>query len=170
MTLKPLLRRWALPLSLALNVFLVTVVVMRLPLNHRPGPPDPQEIAQHIAATLPPADGAILVAVVKAHTAEFERSQAARHAVPGKIKTVLEQPQLDLAALRAVFAENRDASIAIDEALAAIFEEVVSRISPEGRAKLAQWQPPRPPGGGPPPGPPPIGGPMGVPPPNPPPP
>ena len=149
MTLKPFLRRWALPLSLALNVFLVTVVVMRVPLNHRPGPPDVQEIAQHIAATLPPADGAILVAVVAAHKADFERSHAARHVIPGKLKAVLEQPQLDLAALRAVFAENRDASIALDDALAATLEEVVIRISPEGRAKLAQWQPPRPPGGGP---------------------
>jgi uncharacterized membrane protein len=149
MRLMPFLRRWALPLSLALNVFLVTVVVVRPSLNHRPGPPDAQEIAQHIAATLPPADGAILLAVAAAHKAEFERSHAARHTIPGKIKAVLERPQLDLTALRTVFAENRDASIALDDALAATIEEVVTRISPEGRAKLAQWQPPRPPGGGP---------------------
>ena len=154
MTVKSILHRWALPLSLALNVFLVTVVVMRLPLHHRPGPPDPQEIARHIAATLPPADGAILLEVVAAHRAEFERSHALRHTIPGKIKAVLEQPKLDLAALRAVFAENRDVNLSMDEALATTIEEVVSRISDDGRAKLAQWQPPRGPGGGPPPGPP----------------
>ena len=138
-------RRWILPLSLALNVFLAPVILIHEP-HHRREPPPPSRIAAEIAATLPPADGAILQEVFAAHAAEFERSHQMRHSVPGRIRAVLALPKLDLDALRTVFDDNRAASIMMDDALAAIIIETASRISEEGRAKLAQWEPPHPPG------------------------
>ena len=143
-------RRWFLPLSLALNVFLATVVVMHQH-RFRPEPPNPAQVAERIAATLPPADGAILLAVFSTHAATFERSHQMRHSVPARIRAVLAKPVLDLEALRAVFDDNRAASIMMEDALAATIIETASRISDEGRTKLAQWEPPHPPG--PPPGP-----------------
>lgn len=138
-------RRWFLPLSLALNVFLATIILMH-PSHHRPGPPNPAQIASEIAQTLPPADGEILLKAFATHAAEIERGDHLRHSVPGRIKTALEQPKLDIDALKAIFADNRAASIMLDDALAATIVETASRISDEGRAKLAQWRPPHPPG------------------------
>ncbi|MEI7609337.1 MAG: periplasmic heavy metal sensor, partial [Rhodospirillaceae bacterium] len=52
-------RRWALPLSLSVNVFLATVIVVHEWHRHR-GPPDPRHMIEEIARELPEADAAIL--------------------------------------------------------------------------------------------------------------
>ncbi|MDO8604982.1 MAG: periplasmic heavy metal sensor [Phaeospirillum sp.] len=145
MDVKSAFRRWVLPLSLALNVFLATIVVMHPP-HHRPGPAPPAMVAAHIAETLPPADGAILLEVFTTHAAAFERSHQLRHSIPARVRAALASPRLDLDALRAVFDENRNASLMMDDALAATLMETASRISDEGRTRLARWEPPRPPG------------------------
>ena len=145
MIVKASVRRWFLPLSLALNVFLATVIALHAP-HHRREPPPPAKIAAEIAATLPPADGAILLEVFAGHIAAFERSHQLRHSTGTRIRAVLAQPKLDMEALRAVFDENRAASAMMDDALAATIMETAGRISDEGRARLARWEPPRPPG------------------------
>ncbi|OAN52283.1 hypothetical protein A6A04_00895 [Paramagnetospirillum marisnigri] len=147
-----LIRRWSLPLSLALNVFLATVIALHPRPPHRPGPPPPPiEIARQIAASLPPADGAILLEVFAAHAETFQRSHDIQHEAPERIKAALAAREFSADALRAAFDVNRAGRQLIDEALAATLIETASRMSPEGRAKLAQWRPPGPPGGGPPP-------------------
>ena len=156
MRLSPRLSRWLLPLSLALNVFLATLAVMRPPFpppRHGP-PPSPAHIAERIAQTLPAADGAVLRQVFAVHAAEMERNHALIHALPDRVRAILAAPALDEAALKAAMADNRDAHAAMDDALAQVIVETATRLSPEGRAALARWdpRPPHPPGG-PPPGP-----------------
>lgn len=146
-----LIRRWSLPLSLALNVFLATVVVMHPRPPHRPGPPLPAEIARQMAATLPPADGAILLEVFAAHAEAFQRSHDIQQEAPERIKAALAAPDFSADTLRAAFDVNRAGRQMIDDALTATLIETASRLSPEGRARLAQWRPPGPPGGPPPP-------------------
>ncbi|RAU22775.1 hypothetical protein CU669_05130 [Paramagnetospirillum kuznetsovii] len=145
-------RRWLLPLSLALNVFLATVIVMHPRPPHRGGPPPPAEIAQRIAETLPPADGAILLDVFATQVALFERSHQMQGEAAGRIRAALGAADFSPDALRAAFDVNRAARSTMDDALSATLIETATRISPEGRARLAKWEPPRPPGGGPPPG------------------
>lgn len=147
----PLLNRWFLPLSLALNVFLGTVIFTHYPRGPHFGPPPPNEIAQRIAETLPPGDGAILMEVFAAHLAEFEQSHQIQGEAPSRIRAALAAPVFSADALRAAFDINRAARQMIDDALAATLIESASRMSPEGRARLAKWEPPRPPPGGPPP-------------------
>jgi uncharacterized membrane protein len=156
---KPL-TRWLLPASLAINVFLATVLVVHRPSFPPPPPrPHPAEIAARIAATLPPADGEILRQAVAAHADDMERGHHLQHTVPDKVRAVLAAPTLDRAALEAALVEHRLAHQTLDDALAAMITEAATRMSDEGRHKLAQWQPPPPPGAPPgmfgPPGPPP---------------
>lgn len=140
-----LLRRWFLPLSLALNVFLGTVIVMH-PRPHRPEPPPPRQIAERIAAALPAADGAILLEVFAAHAEMIEHGHRQQHGTPERVRAALAAASFDPEAVRAAFDDHRAARQTMDDALAAIIIETASRISPEGRAKLAKWEPPRPPG------------------------
>ncbi|TAN55050.1 MAG: periplasmic heavy metal sensor, partial [Magnetospirillum sp.] len=69
-----------------------------------------------------------------------------QRSLPGRVRAALAQPKLDLDTLRAVFDENRLARRMMDDALAATIIETASRISDEGRARLARWEPPHPPG------------------------
>ena len=140
------IRRWALPFSLALNVFLGAVIITHPPPPHRSGPPNPREIAQRIADTLPPGDGAILMEVFTGHAEEFDRSHEALHDAPARIRSALAAQTFSADTLRDAFDVSRAARQMVDEALAATLIESASRMSPEGRAQLAKWEPPRPPG------------------------
>jgi uncharacterized membrane protein len=137
--------------SLALNVFLGTVLLVRHWPPGPPGPPSPSRLAEKIAETLPPADGVILRAAVAAHQAEIEAGFKGFHATPDRVRAVLAAPQFDPEALRPIFAEGRAAHDRADQALAEMLIEASSQMSPEGRAALARWHPPHPPGERPPP-------------------
>ena len=138
-------RRWILPLSLALNVFLGTVIILH-PGRHRPGPPPPpREIAQRMAESLPPEDGAILLETFSQHAAEFERSHQIQHEAMERIRTALAARDFSRDALRAAFDVNRASRQVMDDALLATIVETASRMSPEGRALLANWRLPPPP-------------------------
>lgn len=143
----PRLSRWLLPLSLALNVFLGTLAVMHPPFPPRHEPPDPAQIIERIAASLPPADAVILRRVFAAHAADLDRAARDFHAMPDRILALLAAPRLDEDALRAVMAANREAHTRLDDTLGLIVVEVVPRLSPEGRAALARFDPRPGPGG-----------------------
>ncbi|CUW40722.1 conserved protein of unknown function(containing Heavy-metal resistance protein domain,13-137) [Magnetospirillum sp. XM-1] len=149
------LSRWALPVSLALNVFLATVLVMREPgPPPRPpggGPPSPLHIAERLAADLPPADAAILRAAIARRAQEVEYRNGIWTGLPARIGTALAAPDFDAESLRAILAEGRQAHAAMDDAVAEVIMEAASGMSAEGRHAVARWRPPHPPKGGPPP-------------------
>ncbi|EME68583.1 hypothetical protein H261_17563 [Paramagnetospirillum caucaseum] len=148
------LSRWALPASLALNVFLGTVLVMREPgPPPRPpggGPPSPLHFVERLAADLPPADAAVLRAAIGRRAQEVEASHRVWTGLPERVAAALAAPAFDAQSLRAVLAEGRQAHGAVDEAVAEVILEAASAMSPEGRQAVARWRPP-PPRGGPPP-------------------
>ena len=151
--LRAFLSRWALPASLALNVFLGTVLYLQPAPNHRhPGgpPPSPLKFIERLAGELPPADAVVLREVVGRHVDEFERQNKTWGAVPHRVKAALEAPVLDVEALRAALIEGRDAHRRMDDSLVEVVIEAASGMSPEGRRTVARWRPPPPPPGPPP--------------------
>jgi uncharacterized membrane protein len=140
------LSHWLLTASLSLNVFLVTSIAVGLAWHGfrrpPPPPPDPLEIADDMASGLPAADAAILRQAFADRSAVFARARGLHADTPARIRQVLEQPEYDPRALQAIFVEARAAHEAMDTALEATVTEAVGRMSPEGRHKLAEWEPP----------------------------
>jgi len=150
--------KWILTASLALNVFLATVLVVVYRPHHQP-PPGLSEIAERIAETLPPADAVILRESVAAHAPEIERWHRVSRAMPDRIRAVLGKETFEPDALRPLFDELAVIHQRMDEALASLVTDAATRMSPEGRSVIARWRPPPPPfGGNGPPPPPPFGG------------
>lgn len=147
--------RWLLPVSLALNVFLGTVLVVREPGRpHGPppgGPRGPLGIVEELAADLPPADAVALRNVVAKRAQEIEYRNRVWRGTPERITTVLAAPDYRPEQLRAVLDEGREAHRAMDDAVAESILEAASALSPEGRQVVAKWRPRGPERGGPPP-------------------
>jgi len=137
--------RWLLPVSLSLNMFLAVAFASNFFFRSF-GPPKPDKIAEEIAATLPKADGDILRQAFAAHASHFGKGPSAPHQMHDKIRAVLSAPVFDANALHEVFTENVKERASMDAVLETILTEAVARMSYEGRLKLAQWQPPHPPG------------------------
>lgn len=147
--------RWLLPASLALNVFLGTVLVMREPeAAHRlppGGPRGPLGIVEELAADLSPADAAALRTVVSRRAQEIEYQSRVWRGAPERITTALAAPSFEPTALKAILDEGREAHRVMDEAVAATILEAAAALSPEGRQIVARWRPRGPEKGGPPP-------------------
>jgi uncharacterized membrane protein len=139
------LSRWLLPVSLSINVFLGVAVAVHLA-DHEsrpPPPPRPERIVEEISATLPAPDADILRHIFAAHSAQMEHGHHAMHTVHDNIRITLSAPTFDPVALHAAFAEGRKGREEMDEALEAILTEAAVQMSPEGRKKLGEWEPPR---------------------------
>jgi uncharacterized membrane protein len=146
-------QNWVLPLSLSLNALLGTAAAVHFVMGppHRP-PPGPEHVIDHVVGILSPADATIVRAAFDRHKAALESNEALAHALPERLREVLRHEPLDEAALLAVVTKGRAAHNLMDDALTDTLMEAAPKISPEGRAKLADMRPPGPPG---PPGPPP---------------
>ena len=135
------------PLSLALNVFLVFVVVASLDRGRDgpPPPPPPLAMIERMAEHLPPGDAAILRKALAAHESAMKESDTVLRSVPNRVRAALEATPFDADALRAAFAEGRTARGRMDDVFETVFVEAVSRMSDAGRAALGAWEPPPPP-------------------------
>jgi Spy/CpxP family protein refolding chaperone len=144
------LMRIVLVVSLALNLFVVSAVAVDavtdggwtrsfLGMHGGRGPgllglPNPRELR----AILPEQDRAVLDSTMEAHRTQFherfEAIGAARDAVTAAIKT---EP-FDPAKLEAAFADLSARWRAVSAEAQAMLTDLVTHLSPEGRAKLAQ--------------------------------
>lgn len=145
-----LLKRSALPLSLAANVFFVAVIVVHLwyrpPFPPHGGPGGPVE---EIARALPPADAAIF-------REAFSGEPLLQGPPPGPgrdddsgIDQALIAEPFDAAALEAAFRAREHEKQRFGQALGRALVRAASAMSAEGRRKLVEWQsqhrpPPRP--------------------------
>lgn len=146
--------KWVLTASLALNVFLATVLVVVYRPQHPP-PPDIADIAERIAETLPPADAVILREIVAARAPAIESGKHSLRGFPDRVRAVLGKEDFDPEALRPLFSDFIAVHQRMDEAVAALVIEAATRMSPQGRAAISRWRPPPPPFAM---GPPPFGG------------
>lgn len=159
------LMRWLLPLSLAVNVSLVTIVVMhamwerpQFPPGPPPGgPPNFLHVAERAARHLPKPDGEILIKSFKSHEAAMTRGHDAMRSAQEGVRQALASSESDAAQLKKAFDGISQARDMLDDALAETMVAAAIKMSPEGRQKLGAigLGPPPPPGKGLPPPPPP---------------
>ncbi|MEO5335450.1 MAG: periplasmic heavy metal sensor [Magnetospirillum sp. WYHS-4] len=148
------LKTWILPLSLAANVSLVTIVGMhatgldQAPYRHPPpGPPDFIHMAERMADDMPAEDGRRLVASFKARAREFDRGHEAMRNARDAIKSAIARPDFDAKTLKTALDGVRTARDLLDETIAQAMVEAAAAMSPAGREKLGAGPMP----GGPPP-------------------
>jgi len=133
--------KWLLPASLAVNVFLGVVVATH---HHghppfRPGPPPgPEDMVEHMAESLSPADAAALRQAFAAQAGNMERAHRGHEDFHARLQAVLEAPVFDPEALRAALSEASRGHSTFDEAMAAAMVDAAIHMSPEGRRKLAR--------------------------------
>ena len=143
--------RWLLIGSLALNLFFVGTVGA-LALRHMMAPSQPAETErprtaaarlERLAAPLPAADGETLRAAFRTRAAEAESARDALNRAYERVQAALRAQPFDAAQLRAAMADARAARPLYEVVMQDILAAGASGMSPEGRARLAEW-PPRP--------------------------
>ena len=144
--------RWLLIGSLALNLFFVgTILSLAARQYVMPAQPAaterPRSAAariERLAVPLPAADAEKLRAAFRARESAAEGARDALNKAYERAQGVLKAEPFDDAALRAALADARAARPAYDQIMQEILISGASVMSPEGRAKLADWPPPRP--------------------------
>jgi uncharacterized membrane protein len=120
--------------SLGLNMFFAGLTISHL----RPPPPfDPLHMLSRLADQLPPTDAAILRQVLDSKAAEMREDEAHFRSFPQRLDAALLAEPFDPAALAAVFADGRGQ----ESAMSAVMIEAATRMSPEGRHRLAMARP-----------------------------
>lgn len=129
---------WMLPVSLALNLGLLAAPVLMGPPHGRPQPAD---LINHIAGHLPDSDGALLKSAAAPLLADAEKNAAAIDDARAKIRAALEAKDYDPAAMHAAIATLRSARNAMETRLIEALEPLLPKLSPAGRAALANEPP-----------------------------
>jgi len=129
--------RWLLPISLALNLFFVVVAVRHNPFLH-PRPPGPRDVIGFLKANLSPEDAAIVQQSFSAHIAAQTEAERETQRYPDSIRKALTAVPFEPDALRAALAEGRSRHEKMEESMADAFVEAASKISQDGRNKLAE--------------------------------
>jgi uncharacterized membrane protein len=144
--------RWLLVGSLALNLFFIGTIGA-LAVRHYVIPPQPTTTErprtaaariERLAAPLPAPDAAKLRDAFRAREAAAENARDVLNRALEHFQTALRVQPFDPVQLRAALAEIRAARPVYEQVMADIYLAGASAMSPEGRAKLADWPPPRP--------------------------
>lgn len=138
------LMRWLLPLSLAANVSLATIVVMhamwerpQFPPGPPPGgPPNFLHVAERVASHLPKPDGDILVKSFTEQEAAMTQGHAAMKSAQEGVRQALVSSDSDAAQLKNAFDGVRQARNMLDDALAEAMVAAALKMSPDGRRKM----------------------------------
>ena len=131
--------------SLALNLFFVGVAVAMAVR----GPaaswwnPDVFVRVDRLAATLPPADGAIVRSDIQANHDAIQTAQADYRAAQDATRATLRREPFDVEAMRAAMAKTRGARQHYDQVIHGVFLNAAAQMSQAGRNALADWPPGR---------------------------
>lgn len=140
------LRRFALTISIGVNVFLAAVILTHL-WFHRASMPahsaDVRPRMERMAASLPAGDGDTLRAVFAGRSDAVTAETTAYHQAQEAIRAALRAEPFDPAALQAAMAAARDRRRALEIELQGVIADTAAKISMAGRAKLAEWPRPR---------------------------
>lgn len=143
--------RWLLIGSLALNLFFIGTLGA-LALRHYVMPAQqatterPRTAAariERLAAPLPAADADKLRIAFRVREAEAERARDALNRALENLQIALRKNPFDPAQLRGALTEIRTARPLYEQVMAELYLAGVGSMSPEGRAKLADWPTPR---------------------------
>ena len=144
--------RWLLIGSLALNLFFIgtigSLAVRHYVMAAQPAATERPRTAaariERLAAPLPPADAEKLRATFRPRAAEAEEARAALNRAFERIQAALRKEPFDPAQLRAALAEVRTTRPAYELVMQEIYLAAAGAMSPEGRARLADWPASRP--------------------------
>ncbi len=141
-------RQWALPVSVACNIFLCAVIGVHQwhHMGHPPGPPSPQHMADELARLLSEADGKVLREAF-ASEPELQRDRwRMEWDNMEQIRKALRADPFDPGALEAAFRQGHAGRDAADQALGRVLLKAASAMSSDGRHRLADHRgPPGPP-------------------------
>lgn len=137
--------RWLLLGSLALNLFFAGAAVAMIIRAPAPSTWDRNVFVrvQRLAATLPPADAALLDSEIQLHHDAIANTQAQYHSAREEIRAALRNQPFDVNAMRAAMARTRAARQSFDQVIQDVFADVAAKMSPAGRRALANWPPGR---------------------------
>ena len=144
--------RWLLIGSLALNLFFIGTIGA-LAVRHYVMPAQPAATErprtaaariERLAAPLPAADAEKLRAAFRAREAAAESARDTLNRAFERMQAALRAQPFDPAQLRAALADVRAARPVYEQVMQEIYLDGAAAMSPEGRAKLADWPPPRP--------------------------
>ena len=138
-------RRWVLPVSLAVNVFLLTVIAVHE--WRRPhGPPNPRRMVEDIASSLPEADATVLRQTFAAEPELQQDPFKGGADTMASLRKVLRTEPFDPVAFAAEFHKLHERRDRFEQALDRALQTAVATMSPEGRRRLADHRgPPGPP-------------------------
>ncbi len=132
--------------SLALNLFFVgAAIALALQQAPAPAPPPDRSPAARIdrlAATLPAPDAKVLYAQFQAAEPAIEIDRAASRRAQEDVRRALTADTFDPATADTALSALRDARRAVWRTLHGALLLAATDMSPEGRARLADWLPP----------------------------
>ena len=144
--------RWLLVGSLALNLFFVGTIGA-LAVRHYVMPAQqatterPRTAAariERLAAPLPATDAEKLRTAFRAREAAAEGARDTLNRAFERMQAALRAQPFDTALLRGALADVRAARPAYEQVMQEIYLAAATAMSPEGRARLADWPAPRP--------------------------
>ncbi len=141
-------QRLLLVASLALNLFFVGAAVSiaiqqsRVPVADAPLDRSPAARIDRLAATLPGPDAKLVYAQFQAAEPAIEAGRLASRAAQEKVRRILKTEPFDIGAADDALSSLRDARRAVWLTLHAALVRAAADMSPEGRARLADWVPP----------------------------
>ncbi|GGF61083.1 hypothetical protein GCM10007301_21080 [Azorhizobium oxalatiphilum] len=140
-------RRVLLIASLALNLFFIGIAVavaVHMGGKHGPSPLDrsPNARIDRLAASLPQQDAKEVLAQFKTVQPTIEAGRAASRTAQEEVRRALQAEPFDPVAADQALNALRDARRGIWAALHGAVLKAAAKMSPEGRARLADWIPP----------------------------
>src|SRR6185295_6404405 len=133
--------------SLGLNLFFIGLVAALVLLLYvaPPAPPPIDRSAngriERIASILPAADAEVIRAEYRAKAAPVDTARDEFERAVDTIRKTFRAEPYDIGATRSAMAETRAARQKFDVLLHDIIASAVSKMSPAGRQKLADWSP-----------------------------
>ena len=151
MTMPDRSSRWLLVGSLALNLFFVGTIgalavrhyVLPAPQATTERPRTAAARIERLAAPLPAADAEKLRAAFRAREAAAEGARDTLNRAFERMQAALRSQPFDPAQLRAALADVRTARPVYEQVMQEIDLTTATAMSVEGRARLADWPPPR---------------------------
>ncbi len=137
--------RWLLLGSLALNLFFVGIAVAIAVRAPPPGAWDRNVFVRvdHIAATLPQADAAVLTAQIQSTHDAIETAQRDYRTAQDGIRETLRHDPFNPVDMRDAMSKTRAARQNFDQIIQGAFATAAAEMSTAGRHALADWPPGR---------------------------
>ena len=141
--------RWLLLTSLALNLFLLGAGGALLARHYLAEPartetPVDRSIAarmERLAATLPPADAAILRSRYRGEAARIDAAREGYLDAQDEVRRILRDEPFAPEAMRKAMVEARASRQGMEQQLQDMIAAAAAQMSPAGRSELANWPP-----------------------------